>query len=164
MYWNLQKKYKNDNKYKIILTYHQRMILFFLWKYCLFLHEIILMQSRRNRYHWKYCYCHPNYLSTADSMVTITRRGTIGECDCRRGGCRKCGSKCRRCKCSCDGISPLDALERFRGRPQINNNVSPKTKPTRKWDNDTEKKPAQKKANQNTNKKEYNTRLISSDI
>ena len=98
-------------------------------------------------------------------MVTrITRRGTIGECDCRRGGCRKCGSKCRRCKCACDGISPFDALERFRGRPQIDNNESLNPKLTRKRDNDTEKKPAPKKANQNTNKKEYNTRLKNSDI
>ena len=46
-------------------------------------------------------------------MPTITRRGLIGECSCKVGACRKCGSRCKRCKCSCDGVSPLEAVKMF---------------------------------------------------
>ena len=49
-------------------------------------------------------------------IIRLTRRGTIGQCNCKVGGCRKCGSACRRCKCACDGISPLDALQRRVGK------------------------------------------------
>lgn len=59
-------------------------------------------------------------------ILRVTRQGAIGQCDCKVGGCRVCGSTCRRCKCSCDGVSPLDALNRKVGkRPKrINNNTS----------------------------------------
>ena len=50
--------------------------------------------------------------------IRLTRRGTIGICSCKVGGCRKCGSTCRRCKCACDGISPLEALSRKVGKRQ----------------------------------------------
>ena len=50
--------------------------------------------------------------------IRLTRRGTIGICSCKVGGCRKCGSSCRRCKCACDGISPLEALSRKVGKRQ----------------------------------------------
>ncbi len=36
-------------------------------------------------------------------------------CRCKVGSCHICGSKCRRCMCSCDGIDPTDALSRSRG-------------------------------------------------
>ena len=49
-------------------------------------------------------------------IIRITRRGTIGQCSCKVGGCRKCGSACRRCKCACDGVAPLDALSRKVGK------------------------------------------------
>ena len=48
-------------------------------------------------------------------IIRVTRQGSIGQCDCKVGGCRICGSSCRRCKCSCDGVSPLDALKRKAG-------------------------------------------------
>ena len=48
-------------------------------------------------------------------ILRVTRQGSIGQCDCKVGGCRICGSSCRRCKCSCDGVSPLDALSRKAG-------------------------------------------------
>ena len=46
-------------------------------------------------------------------MPTLTRRGLIGECSCKVGACRKCGSRCKRYKCNCDGVSPLEAVKRF---------------------------------------------------
>ena len=46
-------------------------------------------------------------------MPTITRRGLSGECSCKVGACRKCGSRYKRCKCNCDGVSPLEAVKRF---------------------------------------------------
>ena len=50
--------------------------------------------------------------------MTLTRSRLIGPCSCKRGGCRICGSACKRCKCACDGESPFDALARMkRGRP-----------------------------------------------
>ena len=56
-------------------------------------------------------------------IIRLTRQGTIGQCNCKVGGCRKCGSACCRCKCACDGISPLDALCRRVGKqkkkPQV---------------------------------------------
>ena len=59
-------------------------------------------------------------------ILRVTHQGAIGQCDCKVGGCRICGSTCRRCKCSCDGVSPLDALNRKVGkRPKrINNKTS----------------------------------------
>ena len=38
-----------------------------------------------------------------------------GGCRCKVGSCHICGSKCRRCMCSCDGIDPIAALSRSRG-------------------------------------------------
>ena len=49
-------------------------------------------------------------------IIRVTRRGTIGQCSCKVGGCQKCGSACRRCKCACDGVAPLDALNRKVGK------------------------------------------------
>ena len=49
-------------------------------------------------------------------IIRLTRRGTIGQCNCKVGGCRICGSACRRCKCACDGVAPLDALKRKVGK------------------------------------------------
>ena len=49
-------------------------------------------------------------------IIRLARRGTVGPCNCKVGGCRKCGSMCRRCKSACDGISPLDALKRTVGK------------------------------------------------
>ena len=40
----------------------------------------------------------------------------VGQCSCKVGGCRKCGSACRRCKWACDGVAPLDALNRKVGK------------------------------------------------
>ena len=48
-------------------------------------------------------------------MPVLTRRGLIGDCNCKVGACRKCGSTCKRCKCSCDGVSPIDAMKQFHG-------------------------------------------------
>ena len=50
-------------------------------------------------------------------MVITRNAGNIGICSCKVGACRKCGSTCKRCKCACDGILPIDALEQNRGRP-----------------------------------------------
>ena len=51
--------------------------------------------------------------------MPVTRQsGNIGPCSCKVGACRKCGSKCKRCKCSCDGVSPIEALRRNAGRPK----------------------------------------------
>ena len=47
--------------------------------------------------------------------MVLTRKRQIGKCNCKVGACRKCGSQCKRCKCSCDGVSPLEALNRSRG-------------------------------------------------
>ena len=43
--------------------------------------------------------------------LRITRWGTIRPCKCKVGSCRKCGSRCKRCKCQCDGYSILDTLD-----------------------------------------------------
>ena len=48
----------------------------------------------------------------------LLRGRNIGKCSCKVGSCRKCGSACRRCLCDCDGIKPIDALKRSRGRPR----------------------------------------------
>ncbi len=61
-------------------------------------------------------------------MPTLTRRGLIGECSCKVGACRKCGSGCKRCKCNCDGVSPLEAIKRFN---QNINNKKRKRRPKR---------------------------------
>ena len=50
--------------------------------------------------------------------IRLTRRGTIGDCYSKAGGCRKCCSSYRLCKCACDGISPLEALSRKVGKRQ----------------------------------------------
>ena len=50
-------------------------------------------------------------------MVITRNAGNIGICSCKVGACRKCGSTCKRCKCACDGILPIDALAQNRGRP-----------------------------------------------
>ena len=50
-------------------------------------------------------------------MVITRNAGNIGICSCKVGACRKCGSTCKRCKCACDGILPIDALAQIRGRP-----------------------------------------------
>ena len=50
--------------------------------------------------------------------MSVTRRsGYIGKCFCKVEACRKCESKCKRCKCSCDGVSPLEAMRHTSGRP-----------------------------------------------
>ena len=49
-------------------------------------------------------------------IIRVTRRGSIGQCSCKVGGCRKRGSACRQCKCACDGVAPLDALCRKIGK------------------------------------------------
>ena len=49
--------------------------------------------------------------------MPVTRQsGNIGKCFCKVGACRKYGSKCKRCKCSCDGVSPLEAMRSTSGR------------------------------------------------
>ena len=50
-------------------------------------------------------------------IIRLTRQqGTIGQCNCKVGGCPKCSSACHQCKCACDDISPLDALCRRVGK------------------------------------------------
>ena len=39
----------------------------------------------------------------------------INACRCKVGSCSICGSKCRQCMCSCDGIEPSNALSRSCG-------------------------------------------------
>ena len=47
----------------------------------------------------------------------LLRSGKIsGRCICKVGSCAICFSACRRCGCDCDGVKPIDALERRRGR------------------------------------------------
>ena len=60
-------------------------------------------------------------------IIRVTRQGSIGQCDCKVGGCRICGSSCRRCKCSCDGVSPLDALNRKLGGQRKRSTKSKRT-------------------------------------
>ena len=48
--------------------------------------------------------------------IRLTRQGSIGQCNCKVGGCHKCSSVCPRCKCACNGISPLDTLCRRVGK------------------------------------------------
>ena len=54
------------------------------------------------------------------NMPVLTRRGLIGDCNCKVGACRKCGSTCKRCKCSCDGVSPINAMKRYHGAKKAN--------------------------------------------
>ena len=77
-------------------------------------------------------------------IIRLTRRGTIGPCNCKVGGCRKCGSMCRRCKCACDGISPLDALKRTVGKRR--------KKPQLMQDNEKHENEGSKKRNLDENK------------
>ena len=59
-------------------------------------------------------------------MVITRNAGNIGICSCKVGACRKCGSTCKRCKCACDGILPVDALAQNRGRPTKSQRKLPK--------------------------------------
>ena len=45
----------------------------------------------------------------------MARRGLAGKHFCKVGACRICGSACKRCKCACNGLKPINALARFRG-------------------------------------------------
>ena len=49
------------------------------------------------------------------AVMVLTRRRQIGKWNCKVGGWRKYGIQCKGCKCSCDGVSPLEALKRMRG-------------------------------------------------
>ena len=65
-------------------------------------------------------------------MVITRNAGNIGICSCKVGACRKCGSTCKRCKCACDGILPIDALAQNRGRPTKSRRKLPKKQNTSK--------------------------------
>ena len=87
------------------------------------------------------------------TIIRLTRRGTIGPCNCKVGGCRKCGSMCRRCKCACNGISPLDALKRTVGKRR--------KKPQLMQDNEKHENEASKKRklDENKNVNKYTRKL-----
>ena len=51
--------------------------------------------------------------------MPVTRQSSnIGKFFCKVGACRKRGSECKRCKCSCDGVSPLEAMRCSLGHPK----------------------------------------------
>ena len=60
-------------------------------------------------------------------IIRVTRQGLIGQCDCKVGGCCICSSSCRHYKCSYDGVSPLDALNRKAGGQCKRSNKSART-------------------------------------
>ena len=65
-------------------------------------------------------------------MAVLTRRETVGKCPCKVGALRQCGSSCRRCKCSCDGVSPLEAMKRYQsGKRSKKGNHCQRRKPKR---------------------------------
>ena len=70
--------------------------------------------------------------ATSATKLRLTRRGTIGLCQCKVGACRKCGAACKRCKCRCPGYSVLETIERMRLRNQKDKSIKKKVKPQRK--------------------------------
>ena len=49
------------------------------------------------------------------TMPILTRKGLIGDCNFKVGACWKCGSTYKRCKCSCDGECPINAMKQYHG-------------------------------------------------
>ena len=43
-----------------------------------------------------------NTFIAPSTMLVLTRRGLIGDCNYKVGACWQCGSTCKRCKCSCE--------------------------------------------------------------
>ena len=66
------------------------------------------------------------------TKLRLTRRGTIGLCQCKVGACRKCGAACKRCKCRCPGYSVLETVEQMRLRNEKDNKIKKKSKAKRK--------------------------------
>ena len=56
-----------------------------------------------------------NTFIAPSTMPVLTRRGLIAGCNCKVIACRKCGSTCKRCKCSCDGVSPINIMIQYHG-------------------------------------------------
>ena len=57
-------------------------------------------------------------IELSTNMPVTRQSGNIGKCFCRVGAYRKCGSKCKRCKFSCDGVRLLGAMKCSSGHPK----------------------------------------------
>ena len=65
-------------------------------------------QNSNNRSLWTIVSYHPITISGR-----VTRRGLVGKCSCKVGACIICGSSCKCCKCTCNGVKSIDALARY---------------------------------------------------
>ena len=73
-------------------------------------------------------------------MVIVHNARNIGTSTCKVGACRKCGSSCKHYKCSCDGISSIDAVVQVRVCPVKQKKGKKKETPKRIFETTTEQK------------------------